>query len=173
MRKKVFWGLAILIILLVDLACVLFFLHKQAPQEAFNLFEAFFRCNLIEFNFIYNASTVQQDAEAYFFEIEGKDPPSDFMVRFAGHSTPIKKESEFVLDDFENNGLLFRIDSWKWIGWGWFTRDHAEISGGYDDRVSSYYATYTFKRDKKGWALDNVGPIAHFDGVLMPPIPSR
>ena len=168
MNKKWYLGLAILIILLLDTACILFLLDKYAPQEAFNLFEAFFRCSM-SWN---KDSLIVQDAEAYFFEIEGRDPPSEFMDRFAKHPIPVKKGSDFVEDDFDKNtGTLFSITSWRWIGWGWLTRDHAEIHGGYEDRGSGYYATYIFKRDKKGWALDNVGPILHFDNFILPPPP--
>lgn len=167
MNKKWYLVLA-LIVLLLDTACILFLLDKSVPQETFNLFEAFFRYSMSE-NKDYPSV---QDAEAYFFEIEGKDPPSEFMVRFAGEFPPVKKGSDFVVDDFDNNtGILFRIDSWKWIGLGWLTRDHAKISGGYDTPGAIYYATYIFKRDKNGWALDNVGPVSHLDLFIPPPPP--
>ena len=169
MNRKMYWGLVIFIILLMDLACVLFLLYKHGPHEAFEAFEAFFR-----YQFIREGTSYQLEAEAYFLEIGGKDPPSEFMDRFSGHSPPTKNGSEFVSDDFENSDdLLFKIESWKWIGWGWLTRDHAEICGGYEDNFSGYYATYILKRDKKGWTLDRVGPIFHWDGMRlrMPPKP--
>ncbi len=95
------------------------------------------------------------------------------MARFAGHSRPVRKGSEFVSEwtripqddgtlifSDRNNGLLFRIDSCQWVGWGWFTRDHAEICGGYDEAsLSASSASYIWKRDRFGWALDSVGPV--------------
>lgn len=177
-RKKWYLWLSILIILLVDTVCVLFLLYRYAPEEAFDLFEAFFR-----YQFLYNNTPEDVDSyfyeylyntpeagESYFFEIEGQDPPANFMARFSGHSPRVKAGSDFVLDEFgikQRPGILFLINSWKWLGWGWLTRDHAEISGGYEDPSGYYYATYIFKRDKKGWALDNVGPVFHVDKIII------
>ena len=94
------------------------------------------------------------------------------MVRFAEHSPPIKNSSEFVSEDFENeglliqnDGLLLRIKSWRWVGWGWLTRDHAKIRGGYGGHYSGYTATYVLKSDKKGWIVDRVGYRLHWDGI--------
>lgn len=155
MQKKWYFVLAIVIILLLDTVCILFLLDKYATQEAFNLFEAFFQYAMPK------RSPFTEGSGAYFFEIQGKDPPSDFMVRFVNHSPPIKKGSDFVANDFDNNpGILFRIGSWKWIGLGWLTRDHAEIYCEYEIRDVVYPATYIFKRDRKGWAFDNMGPVS-------------
>ncbi len=157
-------GLVILITLLVDTACVVFLLHKHAPQEAFDLFESFFRYHFID----------QREVQVYFLEIEGKDPPSEFMDRFAGHSPSIKNGSEFISDGFENSdGILFQIDSWRWRGWGWLTRAHAVISGGYRDKFGVSYATYILKREKNRWTLDRVGHGFGIEFVTpqMPPSP--
>jgi len=165
MNKKLYWRLSILITLL-DTVCILFLLHKHGPHEAFDLFEAFFRYQFI----LDEGPPDPRKAAAYFLEIEGKDPPSEFMVRFAGHSPPIKNGSEFVSEDFANeglirsDGLLFRIKSWRWAGWGWFARDHAKIRGGYGGHFSGYTATYILKSDKKGWIVDRVGYRWHWDG---------
>lgn len=167
-HKKYYWGLAILITLLVDTVCILFLFHKYIPQETFNLFEAFFISCMSwdrEYSFV-------QDAESYFFEIEGKDPPSEFMDRFSGHSPLIKKGSNFVADDFDNNtGIFFRIDSWRWHGWGWLMKDRAAISGGFDIPNRVNCATYIFKRGKKGWAWDV--PKGSFIGNIEIPIPLK
>lgn len=126
-------------------------------QEMSDLFEAFFR-----YKFQYNRSGAQASAEAYFLEIKGKDPSPEFMTRFAEHSPPIKKGSEWIPGSLiqQNNGLLFRIDGFEWIGLGWFTRDHVRIWGGYDESsLSSSSAYYIWKRDKKGWGLVVEGPV--------------
>lgn len=171
-HKKYYWGLAILITLLLDTACILFLLHKSAPEEAFNLFEAFFR-----YQFIYNECFYTPEAnESYFLEIEGQNPPANFMARFAGHSPRVKKGSDFVLDDLgvkRRDGILFRIDSWKWIGLGWLTRDHAEICGECDLSSSGAGTIYIWKRDKKGWALAGMGHTLVWDGPPMTPKPKN
>ena len=86
MHKKWYLVSAILIILLLDTVCILFLLDKYVPQETFNLFEAFFRFSMSGDK----DSSLVQDSEAYFFEIEGKDPPSEFMDLFAKHPIPVK-----------------------------------------------------------------------------------
>ncbi len=169
MHKKWYLVLAILIILLLDTACILFLLDKYVPQETFNLFEAFFRFSMSG----NNDSPSVQDAETYFLEIEGRDPPSEFMVRFAKHSPLVKKGSEFVADDFDNNMWhFFRIERWRWIGYGW---DHAVISGGYDVPGSASRcgggAVYIFRRGKKGWAFDKLME-ASYIGIEIPIPPS-
>ena len=169
MKHKKWYWLAICITLLADTICVLFLLYRFAHEEAFDLFEAFFR-----HQFIYNECFYTPEAgESYFFEIEGQDPPANFMARFAGHSPRIKGGSDFVLDDLgieRRPGILFRIDSWKWIGWGWLTRDHAAIDGGCHVSSSGNNTTYIWKRDKKGWALEGVGITWHYDRVLIEPL---
>ena len=162
MQKKWYLVLAIVIILLLDSACILFLLDKYAQQEAFNLFEAFFQYAMPK------RSPFVEGSGAYFFEIQGKDPPSYFMVRFAKHSPPVKKGSEFLSNDFDNNpGVLFRIVSWKWIGLGWLTRDHAEIWCEYETRYVVYPATFIFKRDRKGWAFANMGQrLLHYHKMI-------
>lgn len=70
-------------------------LQDETPDpEILDLFETFFR-----YKFENNASAQQQDAEAYFLEIEGEDPSPEFLARFKGHSPPVKKGSEFVMGD--------------------------------------------------------------------------
>ena len=166
--KCVIYGIIADFVLIGCLFGVIHFTTSENRQEMSDLFEAFFR-----YKFENNHSGAQQGAEGYFLQIEGKDPSLEFMARFAGHSPPVRKGSEFVsewvtipqddgtvLFSGRNNGLLFRIDSCQWVGWGWFTRDHVEICGGYDEAsLSASSASYIWKRDRFGWALDSVGPV--------------
>ncbi len=167
MNKKLYLGLSILITLL-DTACILFLLHKHGPHEAFDLFEAFFH-----YQFMLREGESNPDSHeafSYFLEIAGKDPPSEFMVRFAGNSPPIKNGSEFVLENFENegsDGLIFRIKSWRWIGWGWLTRDHAKIRCVYEGHSGGYDVTYILKSDKKGWMVDRVRSSRHWHRIRI------
>ena len=135
-------------------------LQDETPDpEILDLFEVFFR-----YKFENNASAQKQDAEAYFLEIEGEDPSPEFLARFKGHSPPVKKGSEFVMGGsiviegeapMEGNGLLFRIDSYQWIGpFG----NCVKISGGYSEgNLSASWASYIWIRRKRKWKLEFIG----------------
>ena len=135
-------------------------LQEETPDpEILDLFEVFFR-----YKFENNASGQQQEAEAYFLEIQGEDPPPEFLARFQGHSPPIKKGSEFVMEGSivregetptEGNGLLFRIDSYRWVG---LFRNCVKISGGYSEaELSASWASHIWMRRKGKWELEFIG----------------
>ena len=135
-------------------------LQDETPDpEILDLFEVFFR-----YKFENNASAQQQDAEAYFLEIAGEDPSPEFLARFKGHSPPVKKGSEFVMGGSlviegeaptEGNGLLFRIDSYQWIG---LFGNCVKISGGYSEGdLSASWASYIWIRRKGKWELEFIG----------------
>ncbi|MDE0684980.1 MAG: hypothetical protein OXI63_18820 [Candidatus Poribacteria bacterium] len=135
-------------------------LQDETPDpEILDLFEVFFR-----YKFENNASAQKQDAEAYFLEIEGEDPSPEFLARFKGHSPPVKKGSEFVMGGsiviegevpMEGNGLLFRIDNYKWIG---LFGNCVKISGGYSEGdLSASWASYIWMRRKGKWELEFIG----------------
>ena len=135
-------------------------LQEEIPDpEILDLFETFFR-----YKFENNASAQKQEAEAYFLEIEGEDPPPEFLARFKGHSPPVKKGSEFVMGSgiviegetpIEGNGLLFRIDTYKWIG---LFGNCVKISGGYSEgELSASWASYIWIRRKGKWKLEFIG----------------
>ncbi len=155
-------------VLIADLgliACSFIFFNLSTfgnNQKVLDAFEAFFR-----YKFENNDSGAQQNAEAYFLEIAGKDPSSDFLARFDGHAPRVKKGSEFIEgsmflregeDIIENNGILFRIDSCKWVGLGWITRNHVEIYGGYyEGWLSASGNSYIWVRKKGKWTLKSKG----------------
>ena len=131
------------------------------PQaEILDLFEAFFR-----YKFDNNHSGSQENAEAYFLEIQGEDPSPEFFARFKGHSPPVKNGSEFVLArsiEIEGetlivgNGVLFRIDSYKRFG---LFGNLAKVSGGYSKGdLSASWGSYIWVRRKGKWELEFVGP---------------
>ena len=135
-------------------------LQDETPDpEILDLFETFFR-----YKFENNASAEKQDAEAYFLEIAGEDPPPEFLARFKGHSPSVKKGSEFVMGGSiviegeaptEGNGLLFRIDSYQWIG---LFGNCVKISGGYSEgNLSASWASYIWIRRKGKWELEFIG----------------
>ena len=134
-------------------------LDETPDPETLDLFEVFFR-----YKFENNASAQKQEAEAYFLEIEGEDPSPEFLARFKGHFPPVKKGSEFVMGGsiaiegetpIEGNGLLFRIDSYRWIG---LFRNCVKISGGYSEgELSASWASYIWIRRKGKWELEFIG----------------
>ena len=135
-------------------------LQDETPDpETLDLFEVFFR-----YKFQNNASAQKQEAEAYFLEIEGADPSPEFLARFKGHSPPVKKGSEFVMESgiviegetpTAGNGLLFRIDSHRWIS---VFRNCVKISGGYSEgELSASWASYIWVRRNGKWELEFIG----------------
>ena len=137
-------------------------LPDETPDpEILDLFEMFF------FFFFENNASGQQDAKAYFLEIEGEDPSPEFLARFKGHSPPVKRGSEFVMGDSiviegeaptEGNGLLFRIDSHRWVG---LFGNCVKISGGYSEgELSASWASYIWIRRKGKWELEFIGASA-------------
>ncbi len=109
------------------------------------VFETFFR-----YIFENNVSALKQNAKVYFIEIEDKDPSSDFLARFNGHSPPVKKGSGYKED---GNSLLFRIDRYTWID-----DNTVEIRGGYNEGpLSASWANYTWERKNSKWTLKSVG----------------
>ena len=114
--------------------------------DTLDLFEAFFR-----YKFENNYSGQKKGADAYFLQIENKDPSPKFLGRFKKHSPPVKKGSEFVM----GKGLLFRIDSYKQVD-----KNSVEIRGGYEEgNLSASWATYLWVRKNGKWALKSVGPV--------------
>ena len=109
------------------------------------VFETFFR-----YIFENNVSGQQQEAKVYFIEIEDKDPSSDFLARFDGHSPPVKKGSGYKED---GKCLLFRIDRYTWLD-----ENTVEIRGGYNEGPqSTSSANYTLERKNSKWILKSVG----------------
>ena len=133
--------------------------EEITDPEILDLFELFFR-----YKFENNASAQKQEAEAYFLEIEGEDPSSEFLARFKGHSPPVKKGSEFVMGrsiviegeaPTEGNGLLFRIDNYRWVG---LFGNCVKISGGYSEgELSASWASYIWVKRKGKWELEFIG----------------
>lgn len=169
-------AICVLIADLILFVCV-FLVIKLSPSEnrpeTLDLFEAFFRYKFGN-NYSQGKNT---DAYYYYLEIAGKDPSPEFMVRFDGHSPPVKKGSEFVepelikIVDVESpdaepmdlevdveNGILFQIHSCKWVGLGWITRNSVEIYGGYyEGWLSASRNSYIWVRKKGKWTLKSKG----------------
>lgn len=109
--------------------------------ELDDVFEALFR-----YQFYNNVSAEQQQAETYFLTIKNRNPPSEFLKRFSGHTPPVKNGSEFGI----GKGLKFRIDGWEWI-----SDDKINVIGGYyEDVLSSSGSCYfLFRKDGK-WVVE-------------------
>jgi hypothetical protein len=113
--------------------------------DILNVFETLFR-----HQFGHNESGAQASAWAYFLEIEKKDPPSDFLKRFAKHRPPVKRASEFE----DGEGVKFYISSYKWV-----TDDEVELTGGYyEGNMSASGHTYTVRRTDGKWVVEKDEP---------------
>ncbi len=116
-------------------------LPRHEEPEFLDICESVFR-----HQFEHNASGAQQDAAAYFLTIFDRDPSEEFLSRFAGHSPPVRKGSEFAV----GKGLKFRVDSIERMG-----PDKAQVSGGYyEASESSSGNVYTVVRRKGKWVVE-------------------
>ncbi|MDQ7823863.1 MAG: hypothetical protein RDV48_13775 [Candidatus Eremiobacteraeota bacterium] len=112
---------------------------------------------VFQYQFQHNLSGKQQNAKAYFLStLDGRDPGDNVIRHFSGHRPPVKKKSQCevkqvglgdsVIDkETGEEGLLFRVDSIKWISWS-----RAEVKGGYyEGSLSASGNKYSVLR--KGW----------------------
>ena len=110
------------------------------------------------YQFLHNASGLQQKADVYFLSLGEKDTdPSDaFMKRFADHKPTVKKVSSSagrlggVRDkDTGGKGLIFRVAQIKWV-----SETEAEVSGGYyEGGLSASGNTYYLKKENGKWVV--------------------
>jgi hypothetical protein len=111
-------------------------------HEKLNICEAVFR-----YQFEHNASTVQQNAKAYFIMIFNKDPSDEFLARFKGNTPSVRKVSDFVV----GRGLIFSIKSITRID-----ERTVQVSGGYFEAgLSSSGNTYTVVNKNGKWVVEN------------------
>jgi len=69
-------------------------------------------CELVlRTQFEHNTSLPNKKDGAYCIDIDNKDPSDNFMARFKGHQPPVKKGSEFILEQ----DVKFSIDNFKWL----------------------------------------------------------
>lgn len=110
--------------------------------EILQVFETLFR-----HQFQRNASAVQQNAKGYFLTIDQQDPTPEFLTRFAGHVPPVRKGSEFAV---EQEGVLFRVGAVKWID-----DSTVEVHGGYyEGELSSSKNVYRLVRKDGKWVVE-------------------
>jgi len=109
------------------------------------------------YQFLHNASGLQQNAKIYFLAIgeEGGDPTDEFMERFADDKPTNKKESQAKLGDGVKDrdtgerGLIFRVGNIKWV-----SDTEVEVEGGYYEAgLSSSGNTYFLKKQKDKWVV--------------------
>lgn len=135
--------------LLIGACVITVFTAFDREASKHHVSEAFFR-----HIFKNNQSGKQQNAKAYFLEIEKKDPSRKLLAEFKNHSPPVKKGSEFKRI---SGGILFRIDSYKWYG------NIVVIDGGYyEGYLSASWHTSVWIQIAGVWILmfRLPGPIA-------------
>jgi hypothetical protein len=116
--------------------------------------------------FLHNASGQQQQAAVYFLAVcslidstqgwRTADPSPELMLRFAGHTPPVKPWSACrsvcgdVLDTLTlARGLLFRTEAIRRI-----TADSVEVDGGYyEGNLSASGNRYTLRRSSGIWIV--------------------
>ncbi|MBA4016857.1 MAG: hypothetical protein C0483_06700 [Pirellula sp.] len=115
---------------------------KYEPSEVEH---AAVREALLRHQFKRNASGAQQNAKAYFIQIDDKDPDDAFLNRFDGHAPPVRLGSQFRVGD----GLLFHVEAFKWID-----ANTVEASGGYyEANLSSSGNSYRLERKNGVWQV--------------------
>lgn len=121
-------------------------------EREWNVREALFR-----YQFEHNSSGGQQNVDTYFLEVDGKDPPAEFVARFAGHEPPVEPVSHAIASADEGvrhrerggDGLIFKQERLRWIDDG-----KAEVDGGYYEAgLSSSGNTYTVEWKDGRWVV--------------------
>jgi len=133
---------------------LLFSADKAREAQADDIREAVFR-----WQFSHNGSAQQKEAGAYYLGIGARrhDPAEPFLMRFAGHSPPVRKVSacnsdprKGVLDKGRGTaGLIFYITTIEWK-----SDTEVEVQGGfYEARLSASANTYTLKKEDGKWRV--------------------
>lgn len=133
--------------------------EAKAKAEARAKAEDDIREATFRYQFLHNASGLQQKADVYFLSLGGKDrdPSDEFMKRFADHKPPVKKVSqsagrmEGVRDKATGGrGLIFRVEAIKWV-----SDTEVTVSGGYyEGGLSSSGNSYHLKKQKDKWVVE-------------------
>lgn len=140
--------------LVVFTLCMVGFLPGCPPatEEDLGISEVSFR-----YLFEHNASYQQDQADAYYVEIYGKDPPREFLARFEDNTPPVKAASRFRLGG--KDGLRFSIEE---IERG--TSEEVTVHALHDERVCKPWGWDT------AWWDYNLSVIHEEDGwVVQPP----
>lgn len=123
-------------------------LKIQVPQSRCEHQESLDICEVVfRYQFKHNASTLQDNAKAYFISILGQDPSDEFLSRFSGNTPPVGNGSEFAIGE----GLVFCISSINRID-----EDTVQVSGGYyEAELSSSNHIYTVVRKNGKWVVES------------------
>ncbi len=123
--------------------------QKDISKDELNICETVFR-----FQFDYNHSAIQRDANAYYLQILGGDPAPEFLARFKKQKPPVQLGSQFKRGE---HGLLFKILSIQWVA-----KNAVEVKAGFDEEVTigatyHYYLERSFgKWDVKRSGLEEI-----------------
>jgi hypothetical protein len=100
---------------------------------------------------------------AFFLLLQGKDPPADFLARFAGHRPPVRRGSEYGPDAGIRFavGRIERLDTGKvqvyagsyWSSWKVTRRLSFTPASVRECRV------YTLARRESGWLVEHTETI--------------
>jgi len=128
-------------------------------REDLDISEASFR-----YLFEHNASYRPEQANAYYLEIAGADPPSEFLERFAGNTPPAKPASAFRFGS--SRALLFGVKEIERIA-----SEEVEVSAfheeGFSQRLcclSTRDYTLTVTRGEDGWVVQPP-PVSPWEGA--------
>jgi len=99
----------------------------------------------LRYMFVNNASAAQQNAPAYFVSLLRRDPPENFIRRFADVAIPVRPESAFK----EGTGLKFFVTSIIFLD-----NDSVSVQAGYHEgNMSASGDTLTLKRENEKWIV--------------------
>lgn len=177
-RRMLLTKAGISIIVISTVVIVSFSFYKNPPARRVQ--EDNIRETVLRYQFQHNGSGIQQNAGAYYISLydEGVEPaspvkefalivhalvfdrpgvPSDgFIRRFRGHSPPVKKVSQCILEingirdrKTGQRGLMLSVGRIKWIN-----DQTVEVNGGYyEGGMSASGNTYRVVRREKTWVV--------------------
>jgi hypothetical protein len=99
----------------------------------------------------------QKNAQVYFLEVNGRDPPDTLIKRFTDHKPPVRKVSSCSPEGIKGvrdkktgqRGLIFRVTTVKWL-----SETEVTLDGGYHENgLSASGNTYTLKKENEKWKV--------------------
>jgi len=139
-------------LLLFLLSSFRFAVDATATRQELDIYEAVFR-----WQFVHNASALQQRAQLYFIAVgeNDTDASDELLQRFAGHSPPVRKLSDShrvqgqgIRDKKTGaKGVAFRATIMQWL-----SDTTVIVRGGYEEgELSASGNTYTVMKEHGQW----------------------
>jgi hypothetical protein len=145
------------LVVLIALTSASYAADKARQGQVDNVREAVFRYQFTN-NAAHGPAAAAKRIAVFYLSVGDKDqdPSEEFLMRFAGHTPPVRKVSacstkKMRVEDKRTGerGLIFHVRSIRWI-----SDTKAEVKGGYyEDGLSASGNTYTVVKRNGKWVV--------------------